>query len=295
MLTPEEIERLSKEFETYTPQKILSWAIDQFWPQIAMSCSFQTQSMPLLHMATQIRHNLLILFLDTGYHFWETLIFREQIASQWKLNMLDLYRDTRWDNFARQHIRSLPLEDPNLCCYLNKVQPMQKALVDLNVWITGIRRDQTATRAHAKILELQPDNLLKVNPLLNWTRADVDDYIKEHDLPVHPLLAKGYRSIGCAPCTVAIGLGENVRAGRWVGRSKTECGLHTEMFAHKDFSEFNRNIHFDPSEEEDESGSGAESKGLYKRAKFPPGLDQPEKKVVLREPSTVEDAQAVGS
>jgi len=248
MITQVEVDRLSEEFETRTPQEILTWAIDAYWPQIAMSSSFQTQSMPLLHMATRIRRDLLIFFLDTGYHFWDTLIFREQIASKWMLNVSDLYRDSRWDHFCRQRTRSLPLDDPNLCCFLNKVQPMQKALRDMNAWITGIRRDQTAVRARARILELQPDGLLKVNPLLNWTKVDVENYIKEHNLPAHPLLAKGYRSIGCAPCTVAIGLSEDERAGRWAGRGKTECGLHTDMFVHKDMRELQTDFHLNPSD-----------------------------------------------
>jgi phosphoadenosine phosphosulfate reductase len=247
MLKKKQIAQLSEEFEAKTPQEILTWAIDEFWPQIAMSSSFQTQSMPLLHMATQIRRDLLIFFLDTGYHFWDTLIFRERIASEWKLNVLDLYRDSRWDVFARQHTRSLPVEDPDLCCFLHKVQPMQKALKDLKAWISGIRRDQTPMRAKARILELQEDGLLKVNPLLNWTKVDVDAYIKEHNLPVHPMLEKGYRSIGCAPCTTAIGQSDNERAGRWVGRGKTECGLHTEMFGQKDVAGINHDFWLDLS------------------------------------------------
>ena len=137
MLSQTEITQLSDRFKSSTPQEILSWAIETFWPQIVMSCSFQTQSMPLLHMATRIRRDLLIFFLDTGYHFWDTLIFLEQIASEWKLNVLDLYRDTRWNHYVRQHSRTLPLEDPDLCCYLNKVQPMQKALGDMKAWISG--------------------------------------------------------------------------------------------------------------------------------------------------------------
>lgn len=245
MLTKKRIAQLSDDFESKTPQEILAWAIDGFWPQIALSSSFQTQSMPLLHMATQIRRDLLIFFLDTGYHFWDTLIFRERIASEWKLNVLDLYRDSRWDEFARQHTRSLPVEDPDLCCFLHKVQPMQKALGDLKAWITGIRRDQTEGRSKARILEPQEDGLLKVNPLLNWTKADVDAYIKEHELPAHPLLEKGYRSIGCAPCTIAVGQNDNERAGRWVGRGKTECGLHTEMFRQKDIIEIKHDFRLD--------------------------------------------------
>ena len=247
MLSKRRIAQLSEEFETKAPQEILTWAIDEFWPQIAMSSSFQTQSMPLLHMATKIRRDLLIFFLDTGYHFWETLIFREKLASEWKLNVIDLYRDSRWDTFVRQNMRSLPVEDPNLCCYLHKVQPMQIALKDLKAWISGIRRDQTTSRAQARILELQDDGLLKINPLLNWTKADIINYIREHNLPPHPLLGKGYRSIGCAPCTIAVGLRDDERAGRWAGHNKTECGLHTEMFRQKEISEVKQDFRLDVS------------------------------------------------
>jgi phosphoadenosine phosphosulfate reductase len=233
MLSVVEVERLSEEFETKTPQEIIEWAVGSYWPEIAMSSSFQTQSVPLLHMATRIKHDLLIFFIDTGYHFWETLMFREQIASEWRINVIDLYRDTRWDVFAHQNTRTLPLADPNLCCYLHKVQPMQKALKDIKAWISGIRRDQTSARANAKILELQEDGLLKVNPLLNWTLADINKYVEDNNLPKHPLYDRGYRSVGCAPCTIAIGLSDNERAGRWVGRGMVECGLHTDMFSKK--------------------------------------------------------------
>jgi phosphoadenosine phosphosulfate reductase len=233
MLSVVEVERLSEEFETKTPQEIIEWAVGSYWPEIAMSSSFQTQSMPLLHMATRIKHDLLIFFIDTGYHFWETLMFREQVASEWKINVIDLYRDTRWDVFAHQSTRTLPLADPNLCCYLHKVQPMQKALKDIKAWISGIRRDQTSARANAKILELQEDGLLKVNPLLNWTLADINKYVEDNNLPKHPLYDKGYRSVGCAPCTIAIGLNDNERAGRWANRGMVECGLHTDMFSKK--------------------------------------------------------------
>jgi phosphoadenosine phosphosulfate reductase len=185
-------------------------------------------------MVTRIKHDLPIFFLDTGYHFWETLVFREKIASEWKLNVIDLYRDERWDGFTRQRTRTLPLEDPNLCCFVHKVQPMQKALKDIKAWISGIRRDQTSARAGAQILELQEDGLLKVNPLLNWTKEDVKRYTAEHNLPEHPLFEIGYRSVGCAPCTIAIGANDDERAGRWAGRGKVECGLHTDMFKLKE-------------------------------------------------------------
>jgi phosphoadenosine phosphosulfate reductase len=248
MFSLDEIDRLSQEFETKTPQEIIRWAVDTFWPQIALSSSFQTQSVPLLHMASLIRRDILIFFLDTGYHFWETHMFREQLASHWQLNVLDLYRDTRWDEFARNRTRSLPVDDPNLCCFIHKVQPMQRALKDMKAWISGIRRDQTEVRAHAKILELQDDGLLKINPLLNWTKEDIKTYSQAHRLPAHPLFQRGYRSIGCSPCTVAIGVNDDERAGRWAGRGKVECGLHTEMFRHKDMAELKNDFRIDPVE-----------------------------------------------
>ncbi|MCL4528147.1 MAG: phosphoadenylyl-sulfate reductase [Chloroflexi bacterium] len=248
MKTKEEIAALSAQFEAKTPQEIIQWAVDEFAPEIALSTSFQTQSMPLLHMATRILPDIKIFFLDTGYHFWDTLIFRERIQHEWNLNVVDLYRDSRWDHFARQNVRSLPLQDPNLCCYIYKVQPMQKALSGLKAWVSGIRRDQTSNRAHAQILELQDDGLLKVNPLLNWTKRDVQTYMADHQLPVHPLYERGYRSIGCAPCTVAIGLNEDDRAGRWAGRGKTECGLHTDMFKHKELAEVKDQFVMEPED-----------------------------------------------
>lgn len=242
MLSAYKIEKYSREFETKTPQEIITWAVNRFSPSIALSSSFQTQSMPLLHMATRLQPDLPIFFIDTGYHLWETLMFREKIAHEWGLNIIDLYRDSRWDIFMRQNTRRLPVEDPNLCCYLHKVQPMQNALKGYKAWISGIRRDQTSVRATANFLELQEDGLLKINPLLNWTKADVHRYIKENDLPQHPLYDKGYRSVGCAPCTIAIGINDDERAGRWVGRGKTECGLHTDMFRHKDILDMKKDF-----------------------------------------------------
>jgi phosphoadenosine phosphosulfate reductase len=250
VLSREEIEKLSQEFETKSPQEIIQWAVDCFWPEIALSSSFQTQSVPLLHMTSLIRRDILIFFLDTGYHFWETQMFHEQLASHWQLNVLSLYRDARWDEFVRERIRSLPVEDPNLCCFIHKVQPMQRALKDMKAWITGIRRDQTAVRAKAQILELQEDGLLKISPLLNWTKQDISKYSKEHRLPAHPLFQRGYRSIGCSPCTVAIGVNEDERSGRWAGRGKVECGLHTSMFQHKNVEEVRQEFKIDVSEVE---------------------------------------------
>lgn len=265
MLSAQKIKKLSEEFETKTPQEIIEWAVNRFAPDIALSSSFQTQSTPLLYMATRILPDIHIFFIDTGYHFWETQEFRERIAHKWSLNIIDLYRSHSWDSFARQHTRTLPVEDPNLCCYIHKVQPMQNALQGYKAWISGIRRDQTSVRTHAQFLELQEDGLLKINPLLNWTKADVKNYMEENNLPKHPLYEKGYRSVGCAPCTIAIGVNDDERAGRWAGRAKIECGLHTDMFKKKNITESNyesqiespslRNADFSP---QDRTKTGAD-------------------------------------
>ena len=232
--SPDEINRLAEQFERHSPQEIIAWAVAEFAPDIALSSSFQTQSLPLLHMAMQAMPAIRVFFLNTGYHFWDSLIFREQLARELHVNVIDLYRDPRWDVFRRRFGRELPVVDSNLCCYIHKVQPMQGALRGLKAWITGIRRDQTKVRAQARILELQEDGLLKVNPLLNWKKADIEAYRAANNLPQHPLLKKGYCSIGCAPCTRPVQEGEDERAGRWSSSGKTECGLHTDMFQQKD-------------------------------------------------------------
>jgi phosphoadenosine phosphosulfate reductase len=234
LYSPDEINQLSEQFERSSPQEILAWAVAEFTPDIALSSSFQTQSLPLLHMAMLAMPDIRIFFLNTGYHFWDTLIFREQLSRELNMNVIDLYRDARWDVFRRRFGRELPAVDPNLCCYIHKVQPMQEALAGLKAWITGIRRDQTKARAQARILELQDDGLLKINPLLNWQKSDIQAYREAYNLPEHPLLKKGYRSIGCAPCTRPVQPDEDERAGRWAGSGKTECGLHTDMFQQKD-------------------------------------------------------------
>jgi phosphoadenosine phosphosulfate reductase len=232
-LTPKEIARLSLAFEAQTPQEILAWAVDTFYPDIAASSSFQTQSVPLLHMISQIKPAVRVFFLDTHFHFWDTLIFREQLERELSLNVVDLYPDKSWWDFLRRFGRTLVTEDPDLCCFIRKVQPMQKGVEGLRAWITGIRRDQTKQRAQARILELQPDGLLKINPMLNWTREDVAAYNQEHQLPGHPMTHLGFLSIGCMHCTAKVKPGEDERSGRWVGKGKTECGLHTDVFKEK--------------------------------------------------------------
>lgn len=217
----------SLEMERWTPHQIIAWAVEGLGDEVAMTSSFQQQSLPLLHIVSLIAPQLKIYFLDTGYHFPETLTFKEQITRLFKLNIIDVRSRTSREEQEAQYGTNLPQTNPDLCCYLNKVQPLQETMSLCRAWITGIRRDQSESRAGAQIVDIREDGLIKINPMLNWTRADVQRYIEFHRLPTHPLLEQGYKSIGCEPCTSPIVEGEDERAGRWRGKGKVECGLHT--------------------------------------------------------------------
>lgn len=211
--------------EQASPQAILQWAVQQFAPRIAATSSFQTQSLPLLHMIAQTVPELPVIFLDTGFHFPETLAYRDRLMAQFGLNIRSLTSVAGHDGFLRQH-GQLYRRDPDLCCYLNKVEPLRLARQELDAWITGIRRDQTDLRRAAAIVTREQDGVYKICPMLNWTSRDVWRYIRQYELPVHPLFSQGYMSVGCAPCTRPVAAGEDERAGRWAGKDKTECGLH---------------------------------------------------------------------
>ncbi len=205
---------------------ILAWAWETLGPAVVVSSSFQTQSLPLLHLVSLVCPSMPIIFIDTGFHFPETLAFRDDLARRYGLNIRVVGPQIEQAELFRRYGEGLYRQDPDLCCHLNKVEPMQRALAGQRGWISGVRHDQTANRARLRILEPQPDGPLKVHPLLGWTKADLWTYINRHDLPAHPLLAQGYPSIGCAPCTRPVAAGEDERAGRWTGTGKTECGLH---------------------------------------------------------------------
>jgi phosphoadenosine phosphosulfate reductase len=208
--------------ERWMPHQIIAWAVETFGDGLVMSSSFQQQSMVLLHVVSVVAPSVPILFVDTGHHFAETIAFRHTVAEVLGLHVIDLHPTVN----RTAHRAELWKHDPDLCCYLNKVQPMQKALRTRRAWITGIRRDQSPSRATARVVEARDDGMVKINPLVTWTRQDVQRYIEFYGLPAHPLYKRGYRSIGCAPCTRPIQAWEHDRAGRWAGK-KSECGLHT--------------------------------------------------------------------
>lgn len=226
-----DLEELNARFEKAEPEEIVSWAVSEFRPRIAVTSSFQTESVVLLHMVSTIDPSLPILFLETGWHFQETLDFKRELVKRLKLtNVIDLKTDPRVREASIQKSHGKPYEkDPDHCCYINKVEPLQKALKNYEAWISGIRRSQSKTREHISIVEEYENGLFKFNPLANFTSGDIWWYIKKHSLPKHPLFEKGYLSIGCWPCTRPAQPGDDERSGRWAGLAKTECGIHTLM------------------------------------------------------------------
>lgn len=229
LVLPEvEIDALNARFESESAERILRWAWDTFAPDMAASSSFQSQSVPLLHIISRVCPELPILFVDTGYHFPQTLAFRDELRERYNLNIVAIQPTVTKSETLQQYGEALYRHDPDLCCYINKVSPMQWGISWAQAWVSGVRRDQTAKRKSMRIFELQSDGLLRVHPMLNWTSDDIEVYRKAHNLPLHPLHSLGYVSIGCAPCTRPAFFGEDARSGRWADSDKTECGLHMD-------------------------------------------------------------------
>lgn len=209
-----------------TPQRILRAALAAFGDRIALVSSFGAESAVLLHMAAEIDPAIPVLFLDTGMLFGQTLDYRQQLAARIGLTNVRDLRPAFRDLAAADPGGVLWKTDTDACCKLRKVAPLEQALGDFDAWITGRKRFQAATRAHLPVVETAGEKV-KVNPLANWTKADLDAYVAEHDLPLHPLVPFGYPSIGCWPCTKPVDRGQDARAGRWAGSEKVECGIHT--------------------------------------------------------------------
>jgi phosphoadenosine phosphosulfate reductase len=231
LLSPREITQLNATFEDLSPQEIVRWALeDSGLEPIAIASAFQADGTCVMHMATDIRPDVPVLFLETGFQFAETLAFKAQLTERLGLNVIDLVGPHTVESQERIFGPRLYERDPGLCCEINKVRPMFEALRDLAAWITAFRRDSSPTRVMTPILdqyELEPGRLIvKLNPVANWSRREVWAYLRANDLPHNPLYDLGYSSIGCAPCTRMRLAGEPERAGRWAGLSKWECGIH---------------------------------------------------------------------
>ncbi len=247
LLADDTLAELNDRFEPASPQEIVSWALgDSGLERIAIASAFQAEGTCVMHMASMIRPDVPILFLETGYHFAETLAFKQQLAELLGLTVVDLVGEHTVESQAAAFGPFLYERDPALCCEINKVRPMFEALRGLDAWITAFRRDSAPTRAKAHIVdqyELEPGRfIVKINPVANWTRRDTWGYLRANDLPHNPLYDLGYASIGCAPCTRMQLPGEPERAGRWAGLSTWECGIHERESRKQDL------LRIDPSQ-----------------------------------------------
>lgn len=194
--------------------------------RIALVSSFGAESVVLLHMLAMIDRTVPVLFIDTQMLFAETLDYQRQVAARLELTDLRIIHAQPDAVAATDPDGQLHRGDPDACCALRKTEPLERALDGFDAWITGRKRFQASTRAALEFFEADTDGRLKVNPLAHWDKADVQDYMINNRLPRHPLVARGYPSIGCAPCTSPVKPGEDERAGRWRGAAKEECGIH---------------------------------------------------------------------
>ncbi|MGH2755431.1 MAG: phosphoadenylyl-sulfate reductase [Actinomycetota bacterium] len=219
------------DLERGNPEDVVRWASETI-DRLAIATSFQSSGLVILNLIRRIRPDVPVLFLDTGFHFPETLAFRDRLVEGWDLKLVELRgQHGSVDEQTRVHGPELYKRDPDSCCFINKVLPLQTALEEYDGWMSGLRRDQSPMRADTPIIEAQllpsGNEVLKIHPLARWTADDVKRYVTDHDIPTHPLLERGYRSIGCQPCTRIVGADEDERAGRWDGFAKTECGIHS--------------------------------------------------------------------
>jgi phosphoadenosine phosphosulfate reductase len=217
---------LDAHYGGFEGRDLLEPLITRVFPgRIALVSSFGAESVVLLHMVAAIDRTTLVIFLNTGKLFGETLAYRESVVERFGLTDV---RDVRPDpvDAARTDPKGdLWNRDAASCCWFRKVLPLKRALTGFSAWVTGRKRFQSSGRASLGTFETEFDRI-KINPLVNWPAERIAAYIDEHDLPGHPLVAQGYASIGCGPCTSPVGVSEDMRAGRWRGMDKTECGIH---------------------------------------------------------------------
>lgn len=230
-----EIEALNEQFERAPTAEVLRWAWETFGTRAAIGTSFQGTGLVAMHLARQHGFDFPIFTLDTGLLFPETIELKERLENFLGVSIEAVEPDLTVEQQNEIHGPELWKRDPDFCCTMRKVVPLQGKLGELDCWITGLRREQSDSRSSIQILEAYAfdeangRDIVKLNPMAHWTREAVWNYIKQKGIPYNPLLDQGYRSIGCHPCTRRIGLEEGERAGRWVGFNKSECGIHTFM------------------------------------------------------------------
>jgi phosphoadenylyl-sulfate reductase (thioredoxin) len=223
-LRESDVERL----ESADAADVLAWAAERFAPRLGFAFGFGPEGCVLFDLIARQDLDVDVFTLDTGLLFPETRALWKRLEQRYGRTIRAVHPDQGVDAQARDHGERLWESSPDRCCHLRKVGPLARALGVHDAWISAIRRDQTAARAQARVLEHDPvHGLVKVNPLAGWTRARVWDHLTTHDVPVNALHAHGYPSVGCIPCTGPVAPGEGERAGRWRGQGKTECGIHS--------------------------------------------------------------------
>ncbi|HEX2301851.1 MAG TPA: phosphoadenylyl-sulfate reductase [Pseudonocardiaceae bacterium] len=221
----QQAQRAGRELEGAPAIEILRWAVQTFGSRLAVASSMQDAV--LVHLAAQLAPGIDVLFLDPGYHFAETLGTRDAVAASYNINLITLTPRQTVTEQDTEHGPRLHDRNPDLCCGLRKVAPLDRALEAYDAWATGVRRVEAPTRAGTPVVSYDPRRgKVRVAPMAAWTDQDVENYITEHNILTNPLLSLGYPSIGCAPCTRAVTAGEDARAGRWAGSVKTECGIN---------------------------------------------------------------------
>ena len=214
----------NRRLEEATATEILTWASDEFGSGLAITSSLADTVM--ISLAERVSPGIDVIFLDTGYHFVETLGTRDAVQAVHNVNLLSI---TPVQSVAQQDAaygKDLYARNPDQCCALRKVQPLNAALEGYQAWATGLRRADSPSRANTPVVSWDPKrNLVKIAPIARWSDSDVADYIEQHGLMVNPLLDDGYTSVGCEPCTSRV-VGDDPRGGRWAGLAKTECGIH---------------------------------------------------------------------
>ncbi|MBM4067705.1 MAG: phosphoadenylyl-sulfate reductase [Planctomycetes bacterium] len=226
-ITRDEIADASARLEGQSPETILRWGVERYFPRLTMATAFGAEGCCIIHMLAPIEPRVRIFNLETGYQFPETMQVRERIKDRYGIEVELVTPDTTVAEYEEEHGGPLYAINPDQCCFDRKKRPLVRALAGYEAWISAIRADQTKHRARADVVQWDGKfNLAKLNPLLNWTRNDVWSFILKHEIPYNPLHDQGYPSIGCWPCTRAVAIGEDERAGRWAGTDKKECGLH---------------------------------------------------------------------
>ncbi|MEV4503777.1 phosphoadenylyl-sulfate reductase [Streptomyces klenkii] len=218
-------ERAGRELEDAPAPDILRWAAETFGKRFCVTSSMEDAV--VAHLASRALPGVDVVFLDTGYHFPETIGTRDAVAAVMDVNVITLTPRATVAEQDAVHGPRLHDRDPDLCCALRKVEPLERGLTAYDAWATGLRRDESPTRAGTPVVGWDARRRkVKVSPIARWTQDDVDAYVSEHGVLSNPLLMDGYASVGCAPCTRRVEAGEDARAGRWAGLAKTECGLH---------------------------------------------------------------------